>query len=395
MTDPHPHSHEGLPPLQLHSPEQEGGRRRILRKTAWLALAVLLLLGLGLARSLYVRWAQAKVLDQRAAAQAVLHVHVIDPKPAQGEARLSLPGTLLGVQEAQIYARTTGYVRKLNKDIGDPVRKGEVLAELDVPDVDRQVEEARASHQRAETAYRRWTELRAVDAVSQDELDEKTGAFKQTKAALQRLLEQQGFSRVAAPFDGIVTRRNVNVGDLVNAGNGGPAQVLFALSSIDRLHVYAYLPQDSAAQVKIGDRVTIRRASAPDQPVEGRIARTAGAIDTSTRTLQVDIEVPNPKRALLPGSYVDVVLNLARPNTLLLPTNTLLFRGADTQVAVAVEGKALRRKVTVGTDYGRNVEIRSGIAAGDKVILNPPDSIADGQILAIEPDKPPREGAGK
>ncbi|XLM20342.1 efflux RND transporter periplasmic adaptor subunit, partial [Chromobacterium piscinae] len=218
---------------------------------------------------------------------------------------LTLPATLQGIAEAQIYARASGYIKRWHKDIGQPVKKGELLAELDIPDVDKQAQQAQANFSLAKTAYLRWKTLRAQDAVSQQEFDEKEAAYKQADAERKRLRDLQDFARVAAPFDGIVTRRNIDTGSLVNAGNGGSAQALFAVAQIDKLHLYAYVPQSRAAAIRVGQTVSIARQEAPGQPASGKVARTAGAIDPSTRTLQVEVMVANADHGLLPGQYVD------------------------------------------------------------------------------------------
>ncbi|KUM01984.1 hypothetical protein Cv017_05540 [Chromobacterium subtsugae] len=295
-----------------------------------------------------------------------------------------MPATLQGMAEAQIYARTNGYIKRWYKDIGQPVKKGELLAELDIPDIDKQVQEAQANFGLAKTAYLRWKTLRAQDAVSQQELDEKESAYRQTEAELKRLRDQQDFARVVAPFDGIVTRRNIDTGSLVNAGNGGSAQALFATAQIDRLHLYAYVPQAQAGAIRVGDKADIARQEAPGQPSVGRVARTAGAIDPATRTLQVEVEVANAGHGLLPGQYVDVSFKLPNGGKLTLPTNTLQFGAKGSRVAlVDAHHRVKLQTVALGTDYGHEVEIKAGLQAGDKVIVNPPDSIRDGQAVAI------------
>ena len=339
----------------------------------------------GLSWTLFARWSEGKTLDARIAENAVLYVNITQPAANGDSERMTLPGTLQGAQEAQIYARTNGYVKKWFKDIGAPVRKGEVLALLDLPDVSRQEDEAQANFQLAKSAYERWKQLRAEDAVSQQELDEKTSAYRQTEAALKRIREQLRFGQVVAPFDGIVTRRNINIGDLVNAGNGGSGQAMFTLAQADKLRLSVYVPQDRTSRIKAGNSVDILQPDRPNDKIAGRIARTAGAIDLGSRTMQVDIEVPNPNRALLPGAYVEVALNLAAAgNALQLPANTLLFGPSGTQVAIVKDGKVERRNVVLGTDYGRMIAIKSGVGADEQVIVNPPDSIASGQAVAVK-----------
>lgn len=388
MTDQR-HSNQGLPEFHLHGINQDSSRSKVIR-TAWLvALAAVALLLLGLGRAMFARHANADVLAARAAESAIMPVKVIQPGISGYESKLTLPGSLQGIFQAQIYARTNGYVKQWFKDIGQTVKKGELLATLDIPDINKQVEEAKANFELAKVAYERWGRLREHDAVSQQEYDDKAGAYKQSEAVLKRLRDQQDFGKVLAPFDGIVTKRNIDNGDLVNAGNGGSSQALFTVAQIDTLRLYAYVPQDRATQIHVGDSVDIVQADAADKPPKGQIVRTAGAIDPVTRTLQIEIQVANSEHKLLPGAYVDVALTLATKSEggLILPTNALMFNAAGSRVAVVQADNKIRlQAVTVGTDFGRDVEIRKGLNPGDKVVLNPPDSISDGQAVAITPE---------
>jgi len=378
------HVHQGLPDFKLHDPEHNRGRDKVIRFVRLVTLVVIILLLVGLARSLFTRWADGNVLEARAVENSLLHVRVIQPSPSRFDARLTLPGTLQGSQEAQINARVSGYVKALFKDIGSTVKKGELLAKLDIPEVKRQVDEAEANFQLAKIAYDRWVRMRAEDVVSQQELDEKTNAYRQTQAIQERMREQLSFGQVVAPFEGIVTRRNANVGDLVNAGSSGSGQALFTIAQTNKLHVYFYVPQDRASLVRIGDSVDIVRSAQPDKPIKAQIARTAGAIDLNSRTLQIDVEIPNDDYALLPGAYVEVALNLKSNGNLVLPTNTLLFGAAGAQVAIIKDGKVERQIVKLGTDYGQLVEVKSGVTAEDQVIVNPPDAITTGQPVVVE-----------
>ena len=387
------HAHQGMPEFHKQGPDQDLSRSKVLKKTKLFVFVLLLLMGFGLAKTLFTRWSYGDVLAQRAEQNTIMHVLVTKPAPpaATGpNTKLVLPGTLLGINESQIYARVNGYVKQWLKDIGETAKKGETLAILDIPEVNKQVEEATANFQLAKTAFERWRRLRAEDAVSQQELDEKTALFKQTEAVLKRLRDLQSFGTVVAPFDGTITRRNVNVGDLVNAGNVGTAQSLFTIANVEKLHVYVYLPQDRVSQIKVGDEVMITQSSSPDKPVKGRIARTAGAIDTNTRSLQVDIEVPNDNGILMPGAYVEAALNIAVGKQLLIPTNSLIFGAGGPFVATVKDNKILKKKVSLGIDFGLQVEIRAGLTLDDDIILNPLDSITDGQVVKIEtPTKRP------
>ena len=362
--------------------------RRIKIATA----VVLIFLLLGMGKTLHSRWSYADVLAQRSEEAAQLHVLVtqpIVPNPNNPNLRLVLPGTLLGINEALIHARVNGYVKEWRKDIGDNVKQGETLAVLDIPEINRQVDEASANFQLAKTAYERWRKLRAQDAVSQQELDEKTAVYRQSEAVLKRLKQLQDFGTVVAPFSGRVTKRNVNMGDLVNSGNVGTAQAMFAMARVDRLHVYAYLPQDRVSQIKVGDKVDVYQPSMPNKIVEGRIARTAGAIDMQTRTLQVDVEIDNADNALMPGTYVEIAFKMTPGSNLLIPTNTLIFGAGGPYVATVANDEVTRKKVTLGTDFGMQVEVRSGLTKEDWLILNPLDSVTDGQRVIVQIAKPP------
>jgi len=383
------HDSHGLPLGHPDNPESQVKLKKTLRTATWVALIVLALLIFGLTTALLERRSFAEVLAKRADDSGVMHVLVVKPTvPDKNNPnmRLVLPGTLRGINEAQIHSRVTGYVKQWFKDLGDTAKQGETLALIDIPEINRQVEEATANFKLAKTVFDRWKRLRAEDAVSQQEMDEKTGLYRQSEAVLNRLKQLQSFGTVVAPFEGRITRRNVNLGDLVNAGNVGNAQAMFTMARTDKLSVYVYLPQDRTAQVKVGDEVSVYQTNAPDKIIKGRIARTAGAIDINTRTLQVDIEIPNEDNALMPGAYVEVAMQIALGNSLIVPTNTLIFGSGGPFIAVVKDNRAEKKKVTLGVDFGNQVEIRSGLSADDQIILNPMDSLVNGQ--AVVPQTP-------
>lgn len=384
------HDSHGLPLGHPDNSDSEVKLKKTLLKVTLFAVLIVALLLFGLASALFDRWTFAEVLAKRTEESALMHVLVVKPTAPDKNSpnmRLVLPGTLRGINEAQIHSRVTGYVKQWFKDLGDTAKQGETLALIDIPEINRQVEEATANFKLAKTVYDRWRRLRAEDAVSQQEMDEKTGLYRQSEAVLNRLKQLQSFGNVTAPFEGRITRRNVNLGDLVNAGNVGNAQAMFSMARTDRLSVYVYLPQDRTSQVKVGDEVSVYQTNAPDKIIKGRIARTAGAIDINTRTLQVDIEIPNENNALLPGAYVEVAMQIALGNSLIVPTNTLIFGAGGPYIAVVdKDNRAEKKKVTLGVDFGNQVEIRSGIAADDQLILNPMDSLVNGQ--AVVPQSP-------
>ncbi len=386
------HDSHGLPLGHPDNADSSIKLKKTLRTVKLVAVVIFALMLFGLGTALLERWSIAEVLAKRADESGAMHVLVIKPTTPDKNnpnMRLVLPGTLRGINEAQIHSRVTGYVKQWFKDLGDTAKQGETLALIDIPEINRQVEEATANFNLAKTVFERWRRLRAEDAVSQQEMDEKTGLYRQSEAVLNRLKQLRSFGTVTAPFEGRITRRNINLGDLVNAGNVGNAQAMFTMARTDRLSVYVYLPQDRTSQVKVGDEVSVYQTNAPDKIIKGRIARTAGAIDINTRTLQVDIEIPNENNALLPGAYVEVAMQIALGNSLIVPTNTLIFGAGGPFIAVVdQDNRAQKKKVTLGVDFGNQVEIRSGITADDQMILNPMDSLVNGQVVVPQSPAP-------
>jgi RND family efflux transporter MFP subunit len=337
------------------------------------------------------------------AAESELHakqyVTTVTPKAGGGGLPLTLPGTLQGINEATVYARTNGYVARWIKDIGSSVKKGELLAEIATPEIDQELSQAIAAQQQAasseglaKSTAERWKSLREKDAVTQQDLDERQSTYIQAQASLAsaqantaRLRNLQNFNKVIAPFDGVLTSRNIDVGDLVDAGNGGVGKALFTIAQIDPLRLYVFVPQVYASQVKIGDEVTVSMAEHQGGEYKGLVARTSRAIDTVTRTMQVEIRVPNPNDALLAGAYVQATLPIKQDGSaLIVPTNVLLFRPDGPRV-VTVDGGGKVRLSTVklGTDFGSSVAVLSGLKADDRIVLNPADSLSDGDIVTL------------
>lgn len=383
--------HKGLPGMVLKGLLKGRTRRReIVKSSRKIVIIVLIILGLGLLRTLGVRLIDYFELSHRAADAAILHVQVVQAKDVSSESHLTLPGTIESYNEAMIYSRANGFVKQWLKDIGEKVKKDELLAVLETPEIDRQVEEAQATYDLAKAAFVRWTKLRREDAVSQQELDEKTSAYQYAKAALERTRELLKFGKITAPFDGIVTHRNIKVGDLVNAGNGGNGQALFAVAQTNQLHVYVYVPQSRAKDVVIGQNAEVFEPQKPGKLYQAQIAKTAGAIDTASRTLQVDITVPDGDDILLPGAYVEVKMPVSNQGRLIFPTKTILFGAQGTEVAIVRNGVISREQVSLGVDYGQYVEILSGVNADDHIVMNPPDNIVTGQnVVVVTPDSAP------
>ncbi|MDR6538132.1 efflux RND transporter periplasmic adaptor subunit [Variovorax soli] len=370
-------------------------RRQIVRRTRIAVLIVLVLLAIGAARTVFVRMANARALEASSTELAKQYVKTALPQTAAAGQTLALPGTLQGFVQAPISARASGYLKRWTRDIGSQVQKGDLLAEIETPEIDQQLSQAIAARQQAASSLElakstvaRWENLRKKDVVSQQDLDERRSGLAQATANVaaadanvQRLRQTEGFKRIVAPFAGVITRRNVDVGDLIDAGGSRP---LFLLAQTDPLRVYINVPQAYAQLVKTGQAVLVTQAELRGQSFKGEVARTSGAIDTATRMMQVEVALPNPEGLLLPGAYVQVSLPLAASRALSIPANALLFRAEGTRVAtVDAEGHVHLRTVNLGRNYGETVEVLGGITASDRLILNPPDSLADGDVVAV------------
>ena len=371
----------------------------VLRRAKLLVGAIVGLLLAGGGIVLVLRSLHASALETSTALHAKQYVTTITPE-AGGEGQpVTLPGTLLGVIQSTVYARSNGYIVRWVKDIGASVKKGDLLAEITAPEIEQELSQAvsaraqaAASAELAKSTADRWQALRKQDAVTQQDLDERVSAYHQaaanlaaTEANVGRLRKLTGFGQVVAPFDGVVTQRNIDVGDLVNAGNGGTGQALFSVAQVDPLRLYVFVPQVYAHEIKVGAPVTVTLAERVGEQYQGTIARTARAIDTVTRTMQVEIRVPNPTGALITGSYVQVTLPIgADAHALVVPTNVLLFRPEGTRIAlVDGAGRVHLTLVQLGTDFGTRVEVLSGLSATDRIIVNPADSLADGDVVTL------------
>ena len=376
-------------------PHDQLRRRQIVRRLKIATVVGLVLLGVGAARTVLSRAANGKELDAGVAEHTAIYVKTTLPKAAGTGRTVALPGTLQGAVQAPIAARAAGYVKSWSKDIGSRVQKGDVLAELEAPELDQQVSQAQAARDQtastvalAESTVARWDALRKKDVVSQQDLDERRAGLVQAHANLaaadanlQRLRQLEAFKHVTAPFAGVITKRNIDVGDLIDT-SGKP---LFLLSQTDPLRVYVSVPQAYANLVKTGQSVVVTQAELQNQPFTGQVTRTSASIDASTRTMQVEVSLPNKDGALLPGAYVQVALPLTASAALSVPSNTLLFRGEGTRVAVIDgQGKVTLRAVTLGRNNGTTVEVTGGLQATDRLVLNPPDSLVDGDVVTTQ-----------
>src|SRR5450755_2431195 len=369
-------------------------RARAVRGVRIAAIVVVVLLAVGAGRTIVGRMANARVLESNVGEGAVQYVKTTVAKTSDGGQTLALPGSLQGFQQAPLAARSSGYVKRWTKDIGSHVEKGELLAEIESPEVDQQLSQAIAARQQTAaglglvtSTVERWEALRKKDVVSQQELDERRSGATQAVANLaaadanvQRLRQLQSFTRVTAPFAGVITRRNVDVGDLIDSSG----RTLFVLTQMDPLRVYVNVPQSYAQLVKPGQKVVVTQAELRGQSFPGTVARTAASIDAATRTMQVEIALPNRDGTLLPGAYVQVELPLAGGKTLVVPTNVLLFRGEGTRVAVVDSASKVHLKpVTLGRNLGESIEVLDGLNAGERLVVNPSDSLAEGDAVAL------------
>jgi membrane fusion protein, multidrug efflux system len=345
-----------------------------------------------------------RLSEQRALAKeteeiAIPAVEVVHPSTEPPQSELELPSTLQAYIEAPIYARTTGYLRRWYKDIGSKVSKGELLADIETPEVDQELLQARAARDQAaaqlklaQSSAKRWENLQKMDAVSQQETDERSSSYIQGEANLnaaeanvRRLEQLESFKHIYAPFSGVITTRNTDVGSLVNAGNGGPTQQLFVIAQIDPIRVYVNVPETDSPSIHKGVKVDIEVPALVGEHFTGSVVRTAEAIDPATRTLNTEIDVPNPQGHLLPGSYAQVHLALNQQvQRLTVPSNALLFRAEGPRAAVVIAGNHVQlRPVAIGRDFGNTVEIISGLEQSDAVVVSPSDSLENGQVVRI------------
>ncbi|MDP8985581.1 MAG: efflux RND transporter periplasmic adaptor subunit [Pseudomonadota bacterium] len=331
-------------------------------------------------------------------------------RTALGE-ELVLPGTVQAVAEAPLYARTSGYLKVWHADIGTPVKKGQLLAEIESPEVDQQLSQARADLETARanenlssSTNRRWQSLLSTESVSKQDADEKAGDAAAKKAVVAsaaanvaRLRDLESFKHVVAPFDGVVTARNTDIGALINAGGQSPGSELFRVADTRTLRIYVQVPEAYAAATQPGLEAQLQFAEQPGKHYVAQTVRTSHALDPSLRTLQVELQLDNANREVLPGAYAEVHFQLpADAQALRLPANTLVFRAQGLQVATVDGTQHIKLKTIVpGRDFGSSIEVLSGIDADDKVVVNPPDSITDGLSVRIAAPPAPAQGQGK
>jgi RND family efflux transporter MFP subunit len=384
---------EQTPPLNDVGAGKRSGKAWIALVVA--AIAVAALLGSGI----WSRVRAGATLRAETAQAAIPAVSVVSPKQAAPTDEIILPGNVQPFITSPIYARTNGYLKKWYFDIGAHVKQGQLLALIETPEVDQQLEQARsnlltaqANLQLASITKTRYQGLLTSNAVAQQDVDNAVGTYNANaaiveadKAAVQQYSALVSFEKVYAPFDGVITARNTDIGDLINSGSGSSVKTdLFHIAQPGKLRVYVNVPEEYSQGIKSGMTADLSLAEFPGRKFQGQLVRTADAINMTTRTLLIEIDVENPTGTLLTGSYAEVHLAVpTHTSTFLIPVNTLLFRTEGLRVGIVKDGKVVLATVTPGHDFGNDIEIVSGLKADDQVIVNPPDSIVSGQQVQI------------
>ena len=375
--------------------EAKGSKGKHLAAGIVVSLAVVGALTSGILPRLTAR----TTLRKETAQMALPTVAVVRPERTAEAEEVVLPANVQAYISAPIYARTNGYLKKWYADIGAHVKEGQLLAEIETPELDQQLQQARAdlgtaqaNLHLAEITASRYQDLLKTNSVSQQETDNATGAMAANKATVQanqanvnRLQQLQSFEKIYAPFTGVITARKTDIGDLIDAGaSGGSKTDLFDIAQPDKLRVYVNVPEAYSQAAKPGLTADLTLAEFPGKRFQGKLVRTAEAIDPASRTLLVEIDVVNPTGVLLTGSYAEVHLKLpAGGPSYIVPVNTLLFRKEGLRLAVVSDGKAVLTPVTPGHDFGDRMEIIGGLKGDESIVVNPPDSIISGQPVRI------------
>ncbi len=356
----------------------------------WAALGLILAVA-AVARGVSTRSHALAIVAQETQEQAVPAVAVVTPERGSPQEEILLPGTIQAFSDAAIYARTNGYLKKWYADIGTRVRAGQLLAEIDTPEVDQQLQQARAelstaqaNARLAQTTAERYRDLIKSDSVSRQDLDNANGNLEARDAAVcSSDLQLQAFRRIEAPFDGVVTARNTDIGALIDVGSNN--KELFHVAAVRTVRVFVNVPQVYSRAAQPGLTATLALKEFPDRRFTGKLTRTANAIDVASGTLLTEIDVDNKNGELLPGAYAEVHLKLPSPaETLKLPVDALIFKSDGLQVAtVDAANRVALVSVTTGRDYGDSVEVVAGLKGGERVVANPPDSLTPGQIVRV------------
>jgi RND family efflux transporter MFP subunit len=393
--------------MTVEQPKHEEAKPEAVSKPGWgtaiVVMVLLLLLAGGGAAMVYYgihsRTVSANTLAVQTREDAVMAVSVVHPKLGDTNEEVVLPGNTQAFTDSPIYARTNGYLKKWYVDIGTHVKAGELLAEIEAPELDHQLQQAKADMatteanlKLAQTTADRWTFLLKTQSVSRQETDEKIGDLSAKKAmvdasesAVHRLEDLQSYEKVTAPFDGVITVRNTDVGALIDAGANTASRELFHLAATNSLRVFVNVPENFDRAAQSGAKASLELAEFPGRKFTGTLVRNASAIDTSSRTLLVEVDVDNPTGELLPGAYVSVHLKLpgGAGRGLTVPANTILFRAEGLRVGVVRNGHAQLVPIAIGRDYGNELEVVSGLTARDQVIANPADSLVSGEPVRI------------
>jgi RND family efflux transporter MFP subunit len=384
------------------APRETGSKHGVLIAVIVLAIVAAVVIG-----GIVPRLRAKEALKKETYDLAVPTVNVARPKQGAPQMEIVLPGNMQAFTDSPVYARTNGYLKKWYVDIGGRVKAGQLLAEIETPEVDQQLQQARsqlntakANYNLAQITSKRYQELKGTDSVAQQDVDNAFGSERANAATVSaaeyqvRYLEQlESFKNIYAPFDGIITVRNTDVGHLINSGAGTAAAELFHIAAIHTLRVYINVPQQFSPAAKTGLPATLTLQQFPGRQFKGQLVRTANAIDLATRTLLVEVDVDNPTGELLPGAFAEV--HLAVPSgapTFILPVSALIFRAQGLQVGVVRDGNhAQLANIILGRDFGSEVEVVSGLQADDQVIINPPDSLISGEEVRVAQQQPPAQ----
>jgi len=384
------------PKLTHDRPEGRSARRW------WIAVVGLAIVAAVVISGILPRIHARADLDKETTEMAIPTVSVVQPKRGAPAEEIVLPANVQAYIDSPIYARTNGYLKHWYVDIGAHVKAGQLLADIETPEVDQQLRQSRADLATAEANLNlsqitatRYADLLKTDSVSKQDADNAAGDYAAKQATVQsaqanvkRLEELQAFEKIYAPFDGVITARNTDIGALIDSGSSGGARTeLFHIAQPDKLRVYVNVPEAYSQAAKPGLTADLALSEFPGRLFPGTLVRTAEAIDQSTRTLLVEIRVNNPTGTLLSGAYAEVHLKLpTATSAFILPVNTLLFRSEGLRVAAVTDGRhAELKQVTLGHDFGSEVEVVAGLAGNESVIVNPPDSIVAGEEVRIAP----------
>ena len=384
------------PPGASQQPVQRGPLHPPVRSVAvWGPIAAVTVLAflvtIGVWRRVQER-GQEKAFTKQA---TQLEVNVVNAQRDRKPKELILPGTFQAFQETTIYPRANGYVKSWKADIGDNVKEGQLLAEIETPEVDQQLAQAKANYDIAKVTADRWRDLVAKKVVSAQENDEKQKAAEAARANLEQLEKTQGFKEIVAPFGGSISARNIDVGTLVTAGTGNAGTPLFRIVQSDPLRVYVYAPQANALSIHEGLAAKIVLQEFPGQEFDGSVTRTAGALDPQSRTMQMEVQVPNHEGKLYAGMYGQVKFLLADENApIVVPANAFLFRTDGPQVATVVKDNRIHwQTIRVGRDFGTQLEVLDGLAENTRVVMNPTDDLAEGIQVQLTPAEKPKGDA--